>query len=105
MNWIYEAESNHGRIVVGIDRIGITIRQWDEAIEEEGYHYQEAIFAWSEYKKPLRSIELNGVGRTAVRIAERAAALLANHGASSDSCGIVPDTRHRYDCGYLMPSA
>jgi hypothetical protein len=105
MNWIYEMESKHGRVVVGIDRLGITIREWDEAIEEEGYHYQEAFFSWSEYKKPLRSIELHGVGRTASRIAEKAMALLANHGASSDSCGMVPDTRHTYDCGFLMRSA
>ena len=101
MNWIYDAESPHGRIAVGIDRIGVTIRQWDEAIDEDGYHYQEAVFGWSKYREPLHSIELHGVGRTARRIAERAAALLAHHGADSDSCGIVADTRQRYDCGWM----
>jgi hypothetical protein len=90
MNWIYDERTPHSRLMVAYDRDGITMREWSDDCEENGYHVHEAFFTWEQYRKRDRSYSRDdGTGKLKQRLVAAAISLMGYWGPSSDTCGNV----------------
>jgi hypothetical protein len=99
MNWIYDKRTEHSRLMVAIDRNGITVRQWSEG-EEKPFHFDEGFFSWNDYHQRDRNYSGDdGSGNMQNRLVAGAISLLGHWGpSSSDCCGDV-DSLDEYKNG------
>lgn len=104
MNWICDQTTGHSRLMVGIDRQGVTIREWSDDCATDGpYHFDEGFFSWERFRKRDRSYSGdNGTGKLRERIIAGAISLMSYWGPSSDSCGDVPSLRHYLNGAHLF---
>jgi hypothetical protein len=102
MNWIYDEQTPHSRLMVGYDRYGIAIREWSDDASERAYHVHEAYFTWEQYRTRERNYSGDdGHGRMKQRLVAGALSLMSYYGPSSDSCGEVDTLNEYVDCGHV----
>jgi hypothetical protein len=105
MTWIYDHRTEYSRLMVGYDRYGITIRQWNDDTPEgeTGFSVQSAFFSWRDYYKRQPSYSRdNGCGRMKERIVAGAISLLSCWGANSSNQGTVLDLDHYIDTYHVF---
>ena len=102
MEWITDIETPYSRLMIGIARHGVTIRDWNDDVEpwEDGnFHYRTATYSWCDIFKAMKHDCVGG--RLKERIGRAASYLLCDEGTSSTDCGPVPSLYHAYDCGHV----
>ena len=74
--------------MVGIDRQGVTIREWTEGTNMP-YYCQEGFFTWDGFKNGWREANLSPGGQRRARMVTVALWMLCHYGGCSDNSGPV----------------
>lgn len=102
MNLIYDQRTAHSRLMVWIDRQGLSIRQWDDE-SDIGFNVQTAFYSWARYKDRAHVYSGDdGSGRMKARLVAGAISLLAYWGAGSNGSGEVSSLSEYINGGHVF---